>query len=281
MKRFPIHHKFRFLGIFLAVLLVCPVLLSAQSTAVERGSQTAKGGFRNENDIRDKFNNWRTDDDARAWLRALGYDPTLIDNVTATKPSGEKADITVSVSDTNGQARLHGISIKLVSSQNGFNQIDKRWLRQYAAKWEMPQDVLAAMRLYLGEDPPNSKSRRPDRMFLNELPEIARNSVIDFFSKNKDRIVSDLIRGEGNGRADWFMVAWKSGGTDRWKLISTADAISFFAEGPVEMTRAGNLKIGRITVQRKGGDGGRETAKMLQFKLNPAQIFAIEKASPK
>lgn len=281
MKRFLFFPKLQFLGILLALLLVCPALLSAQSTAAERGSQTAKGGFRNENDISDKFINWPTDDDARAWLRLLGHDVSRIGSVTATKPSREKADIVVAVSVIDGSTHRHGISIKLVSSQNGFNQIDKRWLRQYAAKWEMPQDVLAAMRLYLGEDPPNSKSRRPERMFLNELPEIARNSVIDFFSKNKDRIVSDLIRGEGNGRADWFMVAWKSGGTDRWKLISTADAISFFAEGPVEMTRAGNLKLGRISVQRKGGDGGRETAKMLQFKLNPAQIFAMETPSPK
>ncbi len=263
------------------MLLVCPVLLSAQSSAVERGSQTAKGGFRNENDIRDKFNNWRTDDDARAWLRALGYDPTFIDNVTATKPSGEKADITVSVSDANGQALSHGISIKLVSSQNGFNQIDKRWLRHYAQMWEMPPDVVAVMRLYLGEDPPNAKSRRPERMFLSELPAASQNTVLEFFSKNKDRISADLIKGAGNGRADWFMVAWKTSGESRWKIVSADEAVRYFSDGPVEMTRAGNLKIGRITVQRKGGDGGRETAKMLQFKMNPAQIFAMETPSPK
>jgi R.HinP1I restriction endonuclease len=26
-------------------------------------------------------------------------------------------------------------------------------------------------------------------------------------------------------------------------------------------------------MQRKGGDGGRNTAKMLQFKINPAELF--------
>jgi len=26
-------------------------------------------------------------------------------------------------------------------------------------------------------------------------------------------------------------------------------------------------------MQRKGGDSGRETAKMLQFKINPAELF--------
>jgi len=27
-----------------------------------------------------------------------------------------------------------------------------------------------------------------------------------------------------------------------------------------------------VTMQRKGGDGGRDTAKMLQFKINPCEI---------
>jgi hypothetical protein len=39
------------------------------------------------------------------------------------------------------------------------------------------------------------------------------------------------------------------------------------------ITKGGNLKIGRITMQRKGGDGGRDTAKMLQFKINPMTLF--------
>lgn len=42
------------------------------------------------------------------------------------------------------------------------------------------------------------------------------------------------------------------------------------------MTPRGSLKIGRITVQRKGGDNGRKTANMLQFKINPTEIFNIE-----
>ena len=30
-------------------------------------------------------------------------------------------------------------------------------------------------------------------------------------------------------------------------------------------------------MQRKGGDGGRKTSKMLQFKINPAELFEIKK----
>ena len=33
--------------------------------------------------------------------------------------------------------------------------------------------------------------------------------------------------------------------------------------------------VWKITMQRKGGDGGRITANMLQFKINPAELFEI------
>ena len=49
----------------------------------------------------------------------------------------------------------------------------------------------------------------------------------------------------------------KSSEKPRWVLRNDEYAMKFFSSGPVEMTRNGNLKIGRITVQRKGGDGTR------------------------
>ncbi|MBX3295501.1 MAG: type II restriction endonuclease [Acidobacteria bacterium] len=262
-----------FLGVVLFALVAGCL---AQTPAAERGSVTAKGGFRNENDIRDKFINWRDDADARAWLTAIGYDTSAIKDVTAAKPSGEKADVVVTVTESDGTPRRHGISIKLVSRSNGFNQIDKRWLRQYAKMWNIPPDVEAALRLFVGEDPPTGKARRPERMFLTEMSKEARNAVVEFFAANKERIVADLLRGVGNGRADLFMVAWKPGRETRWSIVTTDEAIRFFADGPVEITRSGNLKIGRITMQRKGGDGGRETAKMLQFKMNPSLVFEMK-----
>jgi hypothetical protein len=35
---------------------------------VEKGSQTAKEGFKNEDDIVKKFNNWKKDKIAQSWL---------------------------------------------------------------------------------------------------------------------------------------------------------------------------------------------------------------------
>ncbi len=40
---------------------------------VERGSQTAKNGFRNEDDIVRKFNDWKNDKDAQVWLIIMKY----------------------------------------------------------------------------------------------------------------------------------------------------------------------------------------------------------------
>lgn len=40
---------------------------------IKLGSDTAKGGFRNEDDIVAKFNNWKNDEDAKKWLEIMGY----------------------------------------------------------------------------------------------------------------------------------------------------------------------------------------------------------------
>lgn len=244
----------------------------ADPAARHRGSETAKNGFRNEDEIRDKFNDWEKDKDARLWLRAMKHRLGEIQSVTAKKPHGYKADVEVAVKTQSGE-KVEGISIKLVSTKTGFNQIDKRWLKTYAAMWKMPPGIVKAMQLYLGETPPTKPGRHAERMYLNELPPDLQKDVMDFFTKHKDEIVSDLLAGDGDHAADWFMVTLKTSSPPRWCLRSLSDTIQFYAQGDVVMTRAGNLKIGRISMQRKGGDNGRETAKMLQFKINPVQLF--------
>lgn len=266
-------------GLLLFVFLALAGIVAGQATqsaseraaAIEAGSRIAKGGFKNEDEIRDKFNNWKSDADARAWLAAMSYRIDEIETVTAAKPHGEKADVEVRIRTRSGE-KAEGISIKLVSTATGFNQIDKRWLRQYVKIWKIPANVEAALKLFTGEVKPNKTSRNPERMFLNELDADSQKAVLDFFAANKERIVSDLIAGDGPHAARWMLVALKAQSNTRWVMRSTEAAAKFFGEGRVEITRAGNLKIGRITMQRKGGDGGRETANMLQFKINPGLL---------
>lgn len=280
-----------------AIVLLCASVGFAQSTAAAKvGSETAKGGFRNEDAIRDKFNAYKTDADAQAWLREMGYEPAKIASLVASKPHGEKADVEVRISlkENLPQSRKdaesgqfpqsrkdaesavecrEGISIKLVSSDQGFNQIDKRWLSHYAKMWNMPADVVEALELFVGETPPTKPGRSKVRMFLDEIDPKLTNAVVKFFAENKAAIVSDIFAGDGEHSAGWVMVAFKPAEKTEWVLRSSQRTIEFYSEGDVVLTRGGNLRIGRITMQRKGGDAGRETAKMLQFKINPVELF--------
>lgn len=258
-----------------AVTLCFTALAVAQSTASAKaaaGSKTARDGFRNETEIRDKFNSWKIDAEAKVWLTAMGYDVASIESVWAEKPHNDKADVVVTII-SGGKTTREGISIKLVSSEQGFNQIDKRWLSQYKRLWGIPPPVEAALSLFLGERPPDRPSRRPDRMFLDELNPAEQAAVIEFFENNRSRILNDIFAGSGPNRAQWILVARRTQKANEAGIFPIEKAIEFFGAGKIEITRGGSLRIGRITVQRKGGDAGRETARMLQFKINPALLL--------
>ncbi len=70
-----------------------------------------------------------------------------------------------------------------------------------------------------------------------------------------------------------MLVALVANGESRWVLKSINHAMNVFADGEVRITSQGSLKIGKIGMQRKGGDAGRDTSKMLQFKINPVELF--------
>jgi len=58
----------------------------------------------------------------------------------------------------------------------------------------------------------------------------------------------------------------------KWALEPINKVLNHFGNGEISITSKGSFKIGSITIQRKGGDNGRETANMLQFKINPAEL---------
>jgi hypothetical protein len=239
------------------------------------GSNTAKNGFKNEDDIVAKFNNWEKDFDAQAWLKIMKYNLKDIDFVEAIKISGYKTDVQVQVNiKLKKTLDIQNLQVKLVSNPKGFNQIDKRWVNKYIEMWEIPTNVVSILKRYTGEESPsikNSKDKR--RMFANEFSEIEQTLILNWLKKNQSFIVSDILKGRGKFAAEWMLVAQKTTKNARWILKSMNYCMNHFGNGDIEITARGNFKIGRITMQRKGGDGGRDTAKMLQFKINPAEIF--------
>ena len=69
------------------------------------------------------------------------------------------------------------------------------------------------------------------------------------------------------------MVFWKNDGY-KWTLMAVNEAISIYAgDCQVKFTKTGNIHLGNITLQRKGGDKGADSANMLQFKADPMDLF--------
>jgi len=243
---------------------------------IKLGSQTAKGGFRNEDDIVRKFNDWKTDEDAQKWLVIMGYPVKEIEKVEAMKLHGYKTDVQVQIMIYLKKAIVaENLSVKLVSNPQGFNQIDKRWVDKYVEMWEIPADITKILKIFTGEiSPTKSGLKDKRRMFLSEMSASDQKKIIDYFTKNKILVVSDILKGRGKFSAGWMLVALVANGESSWILKSINHAMNIFADGPVRITNQGSLKIGKITMQRKGGDAGRDSAKMLQFKINPVELFS-------
>ena len=242
---------------------------------VDRGSKTAKDGFKNEDSIVDKFKNWKKDKEAKEWLKLMGYKMGEIEKVEAVKLHGYKTDVQVQITIYLKKAiSAENISIKLVSNTTGFNQIDKRWVKNYIEMWNIPEDLVKILKKYTGELKSNDKNLRdPRRVFFNEMTEEEIKKIVGFFTKKKILIVSDLIKGRGIFSAGWMLVVLKLEDKTEWVLKSINHALNIFSEGEVVITKQGNLKIGQIGMQRKGGDNGRDSANMLQFKANPLLLF--------
>jgi len=242
------------------------------------GSETAKGGFRNEDEVIDKFNNWKNDNVAQDWLIAMNYVIKEIEFVKAVKIGGNfKTDVQVQVTIKLKEAiDCENLSIKLVSNPQGFNQIDKREIDKYVEMWNIPKDVETILRLFTGKIEPKNKAKLKDsrRMLLTEMPQEDQDKITAFFNRNKILIVSDILKGRDKFSADWMLVILKKDSESYdWALKDINTVMNIFGKGDIRITQQGSMKIGEIGMQRKGGDNGRESAKMLQFKINPCLLF--------
>ena len=247
---------------------------------VKKGSETAKAGFQNELDVVNTFNEWQTSKLAQDWLVAMGYKLDDIEYVKAEKIKGSyKADIQVQVRITIKLKSLvdcQNIQVKLVSNLKGYNQVDKRWLKNYNELWNIPDDIYKILQHYTGELPPYTKNTKDKRrMFINEMTDIDQHKIIWWITENQYLIVSDILKGRGKFSAEWVLVIQRFEDIFKWVLKPINVVMNYYSQGGVSITPSGNIKIGRITIQRKGGDNGRPTANMLQFKLDPTELFLI------
>lgn len=242
------------------------------------GSQIAKNGFKNEKDIADKFNNWKADVDAQGWLEVMGYLLEKIKKVVATTdvPKTSKTDVQIQVSVFYKDAiDAQNMQVKLVSNgRSGFNQVDRRWADDCKTQWNMPDDVVTILKHFSGELPPKIASPKDKRrMFMTEFSNQEQQLVLDWFEKNKTMVVCDILKGRGEFAAEWILVAKVADDTTEYILRPMNNYLSVMGDGNVYITDRGSIRIHNITLQRKGGDGGRFSANQIQFKVDPLLLF--------
>jgi hypothetical protein len=208
------------------------------------------------------------------WLEIMGYKTDEIEWVHAEKIRGRhKADIQVQVTiQLTKVIGFENLQLKLVSNASGFNQIDKRWVDAYAEMWSLSDDVRELLKRFTGELPPETKTRDDRRTFLDEFTDEEQHKLLSFFRENQTLIVMDILKGRGKFSAEWMLVIIRAE-FESWALEPMNKVMNFFGNGEIEVSPRGSLKIGRITMQRKGGDAGRDSANMLQFKINPALLL--------
>lgn len=256
---------------------------------VRIGSETAKGGFANERAVAKKFDKWKKDKEAQKWLKIMGYNLKGIKDVKAEVLHGHKTDIQVKVSITLKKLiSIQNLSIKKANSDADYNQIDKRWVKNYIEMWDIPEDIVILLKIFCGEISPDdllkegkitqqkyNSLRDKRRFFMDEFEEKHKKSLVNFFKKNKILVLTDIIKGRDKFSANWVLVTRydKDKNETTWVLADINKALNIFGEGNVEISPRGSLSIGRVTLQRKGGDGGRPTGNMLQFKIRPCDLF--------
>ncbi|MCH4896229.1 type II restriction endonuclease [Marinilabiliaceae bacterium JC040] len=264
------------------------------------GSQTARGGFENEEDITLKFNNYKTDREAQEWLSIMGYDykrikslnaiaiPVRISRIKAIElgATEELIDNTIKFKKADIQVLLdifvdnvlyrENLSLKKSNTNANFNQIDKRRVDTYQEMWGFNDKIAETLKKFTGEIIPNDEEkidlRDKRRWYLDELNTDDVQELIAFFRYNKVQIFNDILKGRGALAAEWFLVTRKNNETGHidWILRDINSVTNFFSQGEVEISSRGGLKIGRIKVQRKGGTPDPQS---LQFKMSPLDLF--------
>ncbi len=273
-----------------------------------RGSKTAEGGFANEKNICNKFNNWIEDPDAQKWLEKMGFGVSKINSLTAVRIpfkikkddlnqyhvkevdqnetlKYKKADVQIQIIIRIGNIlKIENISLKKANTGFPYNQVDKRTIEDYKRMWGFDDEIAFWLKLFTGEISPaeypkdieiaNIEDKR--RLKIYEMPKQIQEKIINFFEKNKILIINDIIKGRGGLSAQWLLVTEfnKQTKQTRWTLQEINRVMNFYGNGPVAVSPKGSLYIGKITMQKKGGT---PDPTKIQFKLNPLKLFELEK----
>jgi len=270
-----------------------------KETPAEVGSRTASGGFRNERYFRDLLNNSLDSEEARDLLNQLNINYHKIKILEVKKLGGiYKPDNQIFIKFNDGTSQTINISNKK-QDDFGFNQLDRRTVDKYSEIFSLSSLTKNTLKKYCGVrgfspldllnsgelpkeqylrliDIPEKKTHTEEaskggRFYLNELSNEEKESVISEFESKKEQIMLFVLNGDDvNYPVDYVVVTKISKKKQKYDhLVFTLEEIfrkacerDFYLSN-VTRKYGSNLRIGAITVQKKGGTGGSTN---LQFK---------------
>ena len=87
---------------------------------------------------------------------------------------------------------VQNLSVKKANSDADYNQIDKRWVKNYIEMWEIPEDIVILLKIFCGEISPSEllKARKITKQKYDNLRDKRRFFMDEFEDKHKKALVN-------------------------------------------------------------------------------------------
>jgi hypothetical protein len=179
----------------------------------------------------------------------------------------EKPDVVLYVTEEDKEYAF--ISLKCCKDFNtAFNQIKRCSLKRFREEFDVPEKVIVIFRKY---------TKRKKKLLGENYSEKELAYLLDFLNKNRRNLLASAFTGQDKKpKANWLLLHqrkfpnWRRniGKKASSQLISMQEILKLFDGIEVSYTKRGTITFGAgVTLQRKGGDNGKDSANDLQFKL--------------
>jgi hypothetical protein len=171
------------------------------------------------------------------------------------------------------------ISLKCcVDFRTGFNQIKRASLKNFSKEFDVPDNIQAILRSY-------TYGRKKLLLKSGNYSQEELDGLTAFLNSHRKALLLSAFTGQAKkSKANWLLLHqwtppnWERNVAKRQRsqLISMREILKLFDDLNVGYSRYGTITFGAgITLQRKGGDKGKDTANDLQFKM---RTFPLLKA---
>lgn len=231
-------------------------------------SEGAKRGFSRETKFVNLINNNRTF--KQHLEEALTQLKILKGHINAAVDVKQSCKSDVKLITNNRNNKELGCSLK--AAESNFNQLDRRWLSDWAAVLQMPQPIQDMIQASLDRKKVDSRG-----IFI--LPE-QEKAVISFLELSKETLLKELFTKEDENLKAFVAYDEKQ---NKWFVSSIDDIIRALKAEPITRSNKGVIHIGDcLSLQRKGGDGNIKNppktsslhpSNHLQFKIKPLSVI--------